>query len=189
MIKLYCVRHAESTGNASSTVNSQEDCELSEQGQKQAKLLVSSLQKIKFDLAIHSGLKRTLQTIQPWIDDVWKSEKKIEIRTNRLIMERDIGPMFTGKPTGTYKKFCDENQLDMITYTPVCGESLINAQVRAEIFLEDIKKEFTEMNRTILICSHQTFLQVLRCTIEQKNINTFYELPRIENTEILEFML
>lgn len=84
------LRHGESIGNAQSRWQGQSDYELTEKGRAQANALAKrwKLEHVHFDLAITSTLMRARETAE-----IVTSALNVEIETDDIWMERDIGEM------------------------------------------------------------------------------------------------
>ncbi len=63
-MKLYCVRHGETTYNFAGRIQGQRDSELSELGRRQCQLVADALAKTQPDAVISSPLKRALETAE-----------------------------------------------------------------------------------------------------------------------------
>ena len=178
------LRHARSVGNEMEIIDSSDskfDLGLSEKGKEQAKELVPGLSKYKFDIFIVSPLKRTIETITPFLETL----SKPEVITDRLTLERDAGE-FIGKPKVEIKEYCEKNNIvDRVSFKPPGGESILEVYERAKEFLESLKSKFGGEN--ILICGHKNFLTCLEILLTGKDIKDYYSFKELENGEIREF--
>ncbi len=181
-MKIFLLRHAETTSNKSNSADSQEDVELTEKGQKDARELIFKLKELKIDLFLISPLKRTLHTIQPYLDTI----SKPEVITSNLTLERDLGE-FNGTPIGEFQKYCDDNNYDKVSCKPKNGESIIDLYERAKKFLFFLKKNC--QNKTILVCGHKNFLMCFEILIRNLDIHDFCDFRPLENVEIRVFEL
>ncbi len=179
-MKLSLLRHTQSLGNKQKIAGSIMDHELSEEGKKDAKELVPVLSKNKYDFFIVSPLKRTTQTIQPFLDTL----EKPKVATEPLTLERDLGK-FTGTPMGTFTKHCEENDLDGVSYRPENGESIIDVFERAKKFFALITEKY--MNKSILISGHKVFLHCLALLLTDEPVEKYYSCKQLANGEIAEF--
>jgi broad specificity phosphatase PhoE len=183
-MKIFILRHAQSTGNERKTIDSigpKFDLGLSDEGKKQAKELVPKLSKYDFDVFIVSPLKRTLDTIKPFLETL----KKPKLIVSELILERNAGDLI-GKPLGSLKKYCEKHNIDdLVSFRPSGGESILEVYERTKKFLDFLKSEFS--NESILICGHHTFLRCFEILLTEKNILDYYSYEGLKNGEIKEF--
>jgi len=181
-IKLYLLRHSPTKDNEQGINGSQTDTPLSEKGKKLARGLIPKLSKKNYDLIIVSPLKRTFQTIQPYLDSL---KQKIPVKTNSLTIERDLGDLTnTVAGDGQIKTHREKSGQDRIAWIPPNGESILDVYKRAKKFLQEIKNKFPK--RTILICGHQNFLRCFEMLILNRPISDFYSdnPPRLKNNEM-----
>jgi len=181
-MKIYLLRHAESTSNKSNFADSQTDSILSLEGQEDANRIKIELQKIQPEIFFVSPLKRTRQTVQPFLDTL---NNPIIIESD-LLLERNLGT-FTGTPMNTFQKYCEDNHLDKVSTRPPNGESLMDVCVRTSIFLKEIKSKYT--NKKILICGSKNNLMCLQIEIEGKNIADYYSFESFKTGELRGFDL
>ena len=176
------VRHAHSVGNEMKIIDSSAakfDLGLSEKGKEQAQELIPKLNKYKIDAFIVSSLKRTIDTITPFLETI--SNPAVTI--NDLTLERDAGE-FIGKPLVEMKEYLEKEKVDRVSFKPKNGESILEVYQRAKKFLEFLKSEFA--NKNVLICGHKNFLMCLKILIENKDIKDYYSFEPIKNNEIFE---
>lgn len=172
MIKnIYLLRHALTSDSENAINGSQRDTSLSEKGLIQAQDLVGKLANYDFDLFVVSPLKRTLQTIKPYIDSL---ENKAEVVVSELTIERNLGDL-SGSIAGDGKvdasiKASGKAKTD---WQPQNGESTRQVYFRAQQFVEYLKNR-NELN--ILVCGHQNFLRCLEIILANRTLNdlTFY---------------
>ncbi len=176
-MKIYLSRHTQSKSNEANLADSQIDAELSSRGLGDAQHLVNDLQEIKPDVFYISPLKRTYETIKPYLNTL---ENPIVIKSP-LLLERDLGD-FTGTPMGAFQKYCDENNLNKITTRPPNGESLSDVYEKVQKFWEEIKQKYPD--KIILICGHKNNLMCLQVVIENKNIMDYYSFSALKTGEL-----
>jgi probable phosphoglycerate mutase len=186
-MKLLVARHNESLGNVANVIDDnanpeQDTNSLSEKGKQQSKELVKQLENYKIDIIIVSPLKRTIETIQPYLD---KHPKKVII--SDLTSERNAG-IFVGRPKEAIKDYCIQNNiLNRVSFKPEKGESILEVYRRAKKFLNYLKRDFK--NETILLCGHVNFLGCLDIAITDKDIKKFYSYESLKNGELKEYNL
>lgn len=181
-MKLYLIRHAESIANEKNIADGQLDFELSKKGQERAKKYIKILNKNKYDVFIVSPLKRTIQTILPFLNTL----KNPKVLVNELTIERNLGK-FQGSKLGAFQKYCAENNLDRVTTRPKGGESIMDVKNRAKKLVDYLRQNFK--NESILICGHKNFLLCLEIILTGKSIKDFYSYKPMENEEIRVFEL
>lgn len=179
-MKIFLLRHTESMGNERRIADSVIDTELSEKGIKDAKKLISALSKNNYDIFITSPLRRTLETLGPFLSTL-NNPKVIK---DPLTTERNLGE-FTGSPIGTFAKYCQDNSLDRISFRPAKGESVADVYERAKEFLPNIKENYHD--KSILICGHAIFLHCLELLLRDIPLSDFYSFETIGNGELKEF--
>ena len=179
-MKIFLLRHAESTSNATNKADSQIDAELTKKGLKQARDLIPVLQRLEIDIFVVSPLKRTLETIKPFLGTI----KKQVLLKNELTLERNLGD-FTGTPMETFQKFCDDNGLDRVFHTPPNGESIADTYKRAKEFLNFLLIRYS--SKKVLVCGHKNFLMCLEIAITGKKIEKYYSYKALKTGELREF--
>jgi broad specificity phosphatase PhoE len=182
-MKIILLRHVESESNKGNKADSQIDSELTEEGREKAKKLIPQLKKLKIDVIIVSPLKRTLDTIKPFLESL-KSKPKIIV--GKLTSERDLGK-FTGSKIGDFQEYCNKNNLDKVFQKPEGGESIFDTYKRAKKLFSSLKKNYKRKN--ILICGHKNFLLCLEIVITNKRIEKYYSYPPLKTGEIKELKL
>ena len=178
-MKIILLRHAETTSNKKNKADSRIDSELTEKGWKDAHDLILKLVNLKIDVFIVSPLKRTLRTIQPFLDTL----NNPEVISNELTIERSLGD-FTGTPMGTFQKYCHDHNESKVFFRPKNGESTADTYKRAKDFLFFLKKNYEE--KTVLVCGHKNFLMCLEIAIRGLKIRNYNKFNPLENAEIRE---
>ncbi len=180
IMKLYLVRHAESLSNKANLADSQTDVDLSPEGKEDSERLAKELKEVMPDICFVSPLKRTRQTLQPFLD-IEKSSTVIE---SELLLERDLGE-FTGTPMGAFQEYCRSNNTDLVSARPPGGESLVDVYDKTKRFLEDIKKSY--LDKKVLVCGSKNNLMCLQIAIEGKGISDYYLFPAFKTGEMRSF--
>lgn len=179
-MRIFLLRHTESLSNKQEIAGSRMDTELSERGIEEAQELVATLSENNYDLFVVSPLKRTIQTIRPFLDTL----KNPRVITEPLTIERDLGE-FTGTPSGTFTRHCKENNLDKVLFRPGNGESVIDVYERAKKFFNLAVEQYKE--ESILICGHEIFLRCLELVLSGEPVEKYYLIRPLSNGEIREF--
>lgn len=91
MKKLYFARHGESEMNVKKLLAGTTDTPLTDAGRMQAKKAGQNAQELGIDLIVSSPLSRALETAQIIAKEI--GYQKSQIITNKLLIERDHGPL------------------------------------------------------------------------------------------------
>ena len=150
---------------------------------KDAEKLIPKLKKHNIDIFIVSSLKRTLETIKPFLEIL---KIKPRVITSKLTLERDLGD-FTGSKMGAFQKYCEDNNLDKVFHKPKNGESIEDTYKRAKKLFSFLKKKY--FNKSILICGHKNFLMCLEIALTKKDIWKYYSYKPLKNKELRKFRL
>jgi len=160
---IYFIRHGQTDYNKNGIVQgSGVDSDLNRMGQFQAKQFYDYYkEKIDFELVIHSSLKRTKQTIKPWI------ELGIESMEDHRINEMSWGDM-EGKKGNADMHFIYRDLTsawskgDYRAGIPN-GESALELSTRLNAFVNSLRE--MPQNK-ILVCSHGRALKCLICVLQ-----------------------
>ncbi|MDP2924867.1 MAG: histidine phosphatase family protein [Nanoarchaeota archaeon] len=186
-MKLLVVRHNQSKGNVANVIDDNSNPKrdkngLSEKGINESKELVKILESHKIDTVIVSPFRRTIETVQPYLN-----KHKVKLIVSDLTSERNAG-IFAGKPKTAIKEYCiADNITDRVSFKPKGGESIFEVYERAKKFIAYLKKNFK--NETILLCGHVNFLCCLDIAIKKLEIHDFYNQERLENGQLREYIL
>jgi len=187
-MKLYVLRHAESLGNEADLADNNsldipDTNGLSELGKQQAEDAVNELEKHHYDIVIVSPLRRTRETVGPYLE-----RNKVDVIVSGLTAERNAG-VFAGKPKRSVKEYCAANGLDKVSFRPEGGESILDVYERAKLFRDYLENVFKD--ESILLCSHINFIKCLDFLIRSEDIRKFYDSPSmgLKNAELREYDL
>ncbi len=183
MMEITLLRHTESKSNKENKADSQIDAGLTEKGLKDAEKLIPKLKEHNIDIFIVSLLRRTLETIKPFLKTL---KIKPRIITSKLTLERDLGD-FTGSKMGAFQKYCEDNNLSKVFHKPKNGESIEDTYKRAKKLFSLLKKKY--FNQSILICGHKNFLMCLEIIVKKKQIKNYYSFDALKIGEIREFRI
>lgn len=176
-MKLYLVRHAETTQNAAGFLQGMQNFQLSALGHKQTELLAKHLKNIPFVAAYASTLDRARDTAKVIAD-----EKNIPLICTSDLCELDYG-IYEGMPHTEFRKIRDAVSIPFEELQYEGGEHYQSAIARAKKFLQEIKNK--HQGEHILVVSHGSFLRVLFSVLTGKKIKTIYEeLPTQKNTAV-----
>ena len=176
MNKLYIVRHGKTSWNEKGLLQGSNDISLNEEGIKQAQELASKLDLSKIDVCISSPLIRAKQTAEILVGN------KLEIIYDELLKERGFGN-YEGKKINfeLIGKHWDYRLNDSSNGI----ESIKDCLDRAKIFLDKIKKEYS--NKNILIISHGGFIKALHFNLVGYDKNTYFLTFNPKNTTLYEY--
>lgn len=188
-MRLYCVRHGQSTGNVKSLYFQPPDEPLSEAGIHQARVVARRLKDIQIDEIITSDYTRAEQT-----GDIIKEELNVPISNTSLLRERRGNSKLAGKSWDDpevnlhLEKLRKSKKLDFKDHDE---ESVAELLDRAEKFLENVGRR---TSKNIAVVSHGIFINTLALliTLGRKNITTtirhhFFEHTWVSNTGITVF--
>lgn len=193
---LYIIRHGETDMNRQGIVQGcGVDSELNHIGQKQARLFYQYYKNIHFDFIITSNLKRTHQTVEPFL----KKGKHLDwIKKTELneiswgIHEGQVGDTFSKQ---NYNQLMNDWNAGMYETKIEGGESAAELHARVSQVVEFIKdQQFNKKN--ILICTHGRTLLCLLTILNGhplSKMNTFrhqntclYKVHYVEDEFIFE---
>lgn len=152
-MKLILVRHGETDHNRSNTHMGQLDVPLNERGREQARRDGKRLANEKIDVIYTSDLQRAMATAQE-IAFHHNNQPEHDVR----LRERHVGvlegqPIHPDDHIGNTDKTTDRNK------RPEGGESIYDVKIRAERWLNHIKKK--HQKDTIVVVGHGLFLFLL----------------------------
>lgn len=152
-MKLYLVRHGETSFNERGCYYGKTDAILSAKGIEQAKYLRDIFKEVSFDYVVASPLVRAYNTAQIIIEG-----REQQIFGDSRLMEQDFG-IFEG---ATYEELKKEypKQLaqwneEFSTYNIPEGESFLDVRRRIEAFLGDIPSGEDSRKERMLIAAHK----------------------------------
>ncbi len=210
---LYIIRHGETALNRQNIVQgSGVDSELNATGREQAQLFFNYYQNIAFDLVITSALKRTHQTVAPFLRHLsLKKTPLIDLNTMDLraikakkwLQFQELNEICWGINEGKtsspesevfYKKLMEDWLSGVYDSRIEAGESAAELRERVQKFVDFIRKMPEKSN--VLVCTHgRTLLCLLTILNEHplskmndfKHQNTgLYKVHLIDNEFIFE---
>ena len=175
-MKLYVVRHGETTHNQLGLVQGDTESDLSERGIEDAKKLNDLVSTLSIDYVISSPLRRAKDTARLMTDD------KYEIIIDERLRERNYG-LSEGKPVDEEltKKYWDFNLNTDINDV----EKVRDLLSRISSFIEEIRFKYSDKN--VLVVSHSAVLRAIHYCIN--GIPEDGDLLKIEipNLRIIEY--
>ena len=160
--RFYVVRHGETEWNAKKILQGQKDSPLTTKGRKQVKETAKLLSHIKFEAVFSSDLGRTYQSAK-----ILTSKKDVEIKTTRLLRERNFGK-FAGKKVDYFRSQLKKaleyqkklNQAESLRYQ-LHPEIETSKQIAERVirFIKTTALTYPEKN--ILVVTHGGVMEVL----------------------------
>ena len=160
MLRIYLVRHGQDMDNLNGILNGRRNEKLSPLGEEQAHELANLLKKtgLQIDKVYVSPLQRARQTAGIIAETCGYKDTEV----SEQLIERDFGDM-TGQPVNKIDELCTPHVLitGAVKYflKPNNGETFPDLMVRAEYFLDDLKKNHKDGN--ILLVTHGDFGKAL----------------------------
>jgi 2,3-bisphosphoglycerate-dependent phosphoglycerate mutase len=167
---LVLVRHGQSEWNLKNLFTGWRDVVLTEQGIAEARFAGKKLnaQKIRFDVAFTSSLKRAQHTLDLILEEM--SQTGIPILKDQALNERDYGDLVGLNKDDARKKWGDEQVLQWrrsYDAAPPGGESLKDTVARAlPYFVQEILPHVLRGERTLVV-AHGNSLRALVMVLER----------------------
>ncbi|ADC89511.1 Phosphoglycerate mutase [Thermocrinis albus DSM 14484] len=170
MVKLFVVRHAESTWNPEGRYQGLLDPELSQRGLQQARLLAEALRNVPFDVIYSSPLRRTYLTAL----EIAKG-RDVHVVKDERIREIDHG-VWSGLTVEEVKRRFPET-FRMWMEEPhrtsfEGGESLTDVYRRVADFVEEIKRK--HQHQTVAVVSHTVPIRAMYCYLLGVDLSRFW---------------
>ncbi|MBP9817531.1 histidine phosphatase family protein [Candidatus Shapirobacteria bacterium] len=170
MSTIYLFRHGQTDFNEQKKFTGWLNSTLTENGIMSAQTIADSLRLIKIDLAYHTRLQRSVDTLNIVLKD--HPECK-EILVDDRMIERSYGDLaglthqeiIDGLGIGQYEEwhrgFYDE---------PPQGESFDDVEKRVLEFMADLKSKYSGKNLNIVISAHGNSIRLFRKIMENATI-------------------
>ena len=165
--KLILVRHGLSVYNDQNRFTGWKDVDLNEQGINEAKQAVSLLDKINFDRAFTSKLKRANDTLDIILKGI---EQDIPIEKDLALNERDYGDLVGQNKAEAAKEFGDEQvQIWRRSYDipPPGGESLKDTADRVIPYLNEKILPEVYSGKNIIVSAHGNSIRAIVMALKQ----------------------
>jgi broad specificity phosphatase PhoE len=203
--KIYLVRHGQTDFNLQGIVQgSGINSSLNERGRAQAIAFHKAYGAVKFDRIYTSSLKRTVETVQPFIDEGMPFEQLAGL--NEISWGSKEGQKITPSEDAYYHWMLKEWQQGKTAERIEGGESPEDVVRRQQPAIDYIMGRKEEKN--ILICMHGRAMRILLCTLlkyplkamdtfEHENLclyllhytGTMFNVEKFNYTKHLEFMI
>ena len=168
-MKLYIIRHGETSWNVERRLQGASDTDLNENGIALAAITGAAMKEIPFDCCFSSPLKRARETARLVL-----AGRNIPVTEDERLREISFGE-WEGRdsallPTSMLDNFFNHPEKYM---PPKGGETIEEICARTADFFQDITKREELQDKTILIASHGCAVRAL--------LQNVYENPCIEN--------
>tara|TARA_B100001250_G_scaffold408489_1_gene430993 strand:- start:387 stop:1034 length:648 start_codon:yes stop_codon:yes gene_type:complete len=160
--KLILVRHGLSVYNDQNRFTGWKDVDLNEQGVKEAKQAVTLLEKVNFDMAFTSKLKRANDTLDLILKGI--NQESIPIEKDLALNERDYGDLVGQNKAEAAKEFGDEQvQIWRRSYDipPPGGESLKDTADRVIPYLNEKILPQVHDGKNIIVSAHGNSIRAI----------------------------
>lgn len=168
-MKLYFIRHGETSWNCKRKLQGEADIPLNENGRKLAKATRKNMGNVNFDMVITSPYKRAQETAQ-----IITGFKKIPYILEERIREITWGK-WDGMTPEEIEQIGGKERFEMFYTKPFAfqgapeGETILQVCRRGREFYEELIREEKYQNKTILIATHGCALRGI--------LNHLYENP------------
>lgn len=157
-MEIYFIRHGETDYNKKRIIQgSGVDSSLNDTGRAQGRAFYEKYKSVPFDRVIHSALKRTRETVAPFIEAGLTAEQNADI--NEMNWGVHEGKPGTEAMRQKYADMIEQWSSDNFSARLEQGESAAELAERLGRFLEHLK---TRPEKTLLVCSHG---RAMRCLV------------------------
>lgn len=201
MVKLhiYVFRHGQTSYNRDGRFTGFHNPRLTKLGIKQAKIIAKKLKSKKFQIAFHTSLTRSKQTLKevlkfhPECTKIIKDNRIIERNYGdlngtlhrtfiqrigkklvNLEVEGDVIENLSPKARGEAEKFLGEEEFALIHrgfyVPPPKGESFAMVETRVKSFLKDLLKLMKKEKVNVALSAHGNSIRLLRRILEKSSI-------------------
>jgi broad specificity phosphatase PhoE len=160
--KIYIIRHGQTDFNLTGIVQgSGVDTSLNDQGRSQANAFFEMYKHVKFDKVYTSALKRTKETVQPFLSLGIKNEAFAGL--NEISWGANEGRRITPEEDRYYHWMLEQWQHGNTSQRIDGGESPEDVALRQKPVLKYILSQ--QQEETILICMHGRAIRILLCNL------------------------
>lgn len=172
-MKLYFVRHGETSHNNERRTTGHADISLSEKGIEQVKDLAKELPK-SIDVILSSDLIRCKQTA-----DILARSLNLEVEYDARLRERNFGSLEGVKIDELPKGLWDKDINQEYDYRPYGGESVEDVKARLFSVLKDIELNYKD--KSVLVVAHGGIGRLLY------RLHSGEIVSKIHNSQVYEF--
>jgi len=168
--KIYLFRHGQTTFNRDGMFTGFYNSKLSPKGRAHAKLIARKMKNKKFQVAIHTSLSRSKDTLKPVLKN--HPECKIILEDDRMI-ERSYGKL-SGHSHDSVRSEAGQKKYDewhrSFNIRPPGGESFADVEIRVRSFIKDLKKFIRKNKVNVAISAHGNSIRLFRKIMEKSSI-------------------
>lgn len=176
-MRLYLVRHGETTHNAAGVTQGRTDISLSDVGRAQSALAREKLKGEKIHAFYASTLVRAQETAA-----IIAAPHGLPVAFDAAIVELNYGDL-EGRPHADLQEFRDSRIVPYAELQHPNGESYVDAFTRAKNFVAELS--LRHANESVVVVSHAGFLRVILSSIIGKTLEELYvEVPYVKNTSV-----
>lgn len=174
-LKIYIFRHGQTYFNRDGRFTGNIDSDLTRKGREDAKIVAERLKNKKFQIAYHTKLDRSRDTLKIILK--YHPECKKIIEDNRII-ERLYG-ILEGKTHWSLVKKKGPAIYDKwhrsYRYGPPKGESFVDVEKRVGSFIKDLKKLMKKEKVNVAISAHGNSIRLFRKIMEKAPVKEVAE--------------
>lgn len=171
-LHIYLFRHGETTYNRDKTFTGLHNPSLTNKGIKQASIIAKKLKNKQFELAFHTKLKRSKQTLNIVLK--YHPECK-KIKEDNRIIERNYGKL-NGTTHESYIKIYGIEKFNKIHRDfyarPQKGESFADVEKRVKSFINYLIKLIKKEKINVAISAHGNSIRLFRKIMEKASIKS-----------------
>jgi len=174
--RIYLFRHGRTHDNVDGEFSGWRDTRLVKSGVDDARIVAERLKKKKFQVAFHTRLVRSKQTLKEVLK--FHPECKIILEDDRMI-ERNYGDLNGLTHLSIVKKKGPELYDKWHrgwNSRPPRGESFADIEKRVKSFIKDLKKFMRKNEVDVVISAHGNSIRLLRKIMERLSIKETVEL-------------
>ena len=173
-MKMYIIRHGQTTWNARKCLQVRSDVDLNENGIYLAELTGKALRDVTFDMAFTSPLIRAKHTAQCIL-----AGREVPIIEDERLIEISFG-IYEGCCYAEENRQVPQQWIENFFHAPQDyvaapgGESLDDVEKRTRDFMEDICSRKELQDKTILVSTHGCALRGLLNSIRESNREDYW---------------
>jgi len=167
--KIFLFRHGETTYNRDGRFTGFKDAKLNSEGKKHAQIIAKKMKGKKFQVAIHTRLSRSKNTLKPVLK--FHPECKLIMQDDRMI-ERSYGTLSGKLHSTTIAKYGQEQYGKWhrgyeVKDRPPKGECFADVEKRVKSFIKDLKKFMRKNKVNVAISAHGNSIRLFRKIMER----------------------
>ena len=168
-MKLYIIRHGQTSWNKERKLQGRTDIPLNESGREVAELTREGFKDIPFDMAFTSPLKRARETAE-----IIMSGRNVPVINDERIIEVNFGS-YEGCDFDLPDEYIQNFFSAPEKYFPINGmESMESIFERMNSFLQDLCQNAELQDKTILISTHGAALSGLMTVIKGNSVDKYW---------------